>query len=253
MLPSLPALKLPFPAAIREVVLDGRKSPSERYFRQRAVNYLRRQLGCRRIRMSAHVPAPEVAISLADWRNRFADARSFDRLLSSVSKEGRYRLVIWTRDWLDGAYAALEVLNRYQRLLPIDREQSLPEVWEASEEAIDVWRWVLRLRPTASLDLQRAALVGDEAALRGAQSNDGLRLLRDAADISFFSMHSWHYLQTWGYEQTQSVVERRLSRMSDEALCHALGTRQPQAIADMFEACLEVPGEAEPGEIAGMP
>ena len=150
MLPSLPALKLPFPAAIREVVLDGRKSPSERYFRQRAVSYLRRQLGCRRIRMSPHVPAPEVAISLTDWQNRFADARSFDRLLNSVSKEGRYRLVIWTRDWLDGAYAALEVLNRYQRFLPVDREQCLPELWEASDDALDVWRWVLRLRPSAA-------------------------------------------------------------------------------------------------------
>jgi hypothetical protein len=249
MLHSLPALNLPFPAAIREVVLDGRRAASERFFRQRAVGYLRRQLGCRRIRMTAHVPAPEVVISLADWQNRFADARSFDRLLNSVSKEGRFRLVIWTRDWLDGAYAALEVLNRYQRFLPVDREQRLPELWEASDEALDVWRWLLRLRPSASLDLQRAALVGDEAAVRGAQSSDGLKLLRDAADISFFSLQSWHYLHTWGFEQTQCVVERRLSRMSDEALCHALSTRQPPAISSVIEACLELP---EPGQLAGL-
>lgn len=245
MLPSLPALKLPFPAAIREVVLEGRKTPSERFFRQRAVSYLRRQLGCRRIRMTPHVPAPEVVISLADWQNRFADARSFDRLLSNVSKEGRYRLVIWTRDWLDGAYRALEVLNRYQRFLPVDRERHLPEIWEASDGAIDIWRWLLRLKPNASLDLQRAALVGDDQALRSAQSSDGLKLLRDAADLSFFSLESWHYLHTWGFEQTQCVVERRLCRMSDEALCLALGTRQPPAISDMIEACLELPAEQE--------
>lgn len=250
MLHSLPALYLPLPAAIREVVLHGRQSASERYFRERAVSYLRRQLNCKQIGLNPRFPAPEVTISLADWKNRFADARSFDRLLSSVGKEGPFRLVIWTRDWLDGAYTALEVLNRYQRLLPLGRERQPPEVWGASEEARDVWRWVLRLKPTASLELQQAALVGDERALRGAQSNEGLSILRDAADISFFSLQSWHYLHTWGPEQTQCVVERRLSRMSDEALCHVLGTRQPPAIASMIEACLEPP--AEQGLLAGM-
>jgi hypothetical protein len=250
MLHALPSLRLPFPAAIREVVLHGRQAPSEQYFKQRAVSYLRRQLQCRWISMSPRLPAPEVTISLADWQNRFADARSFDRLLNSVGKEGRFRLVIWTRDWLDGVYTALEVLNRYQRLLPLERAQRLPEVWDASDEAIDVWRWVLRLKPSASTDLQRAALVGDDAALRSAQSSDGLKLLRDAGDISFFSLQSWQYLHTWGLEQTQCVVERRLSRMSDEALCHVLSTRQPPAISRMLETCLEVP--AEPGLLAGM-
>ena len=86
--------------------------------------------------------------------------------------------------------------------------------------------------------------------MRGAQASDGLQLLRDAADISFFSLQSWHYLHTWGFEQTQCVVERRLSRMSDEALCHALGTRQPPAISEMIEACLELPAEQQ--QLAGM-
>jgi hypothetical protein len=230
MLHALPSLRLPFPAAIREVVLHGRQTPSELYFRQRAVSYLRRQLQCKWIGQSPRLPAPEVTISLADWQNRLADVRSFDRLLNSVCKEGRFRLVIWTRDWLDGVYTALEVLNRYQRLLPLERDQRLPEVRDASDEAIDVWRWVLRLKPSAGTELQRAALVGDDAALRCAQSSDGLTLLRDASDISFFSLQSWQYLHSWGLEQTQCVVERRLSRMSDEALCHALSTRQPQAI-----------------------
>jgi hypothetical protein len=54
----------------------------------------------------------------------------------------------------------------------------------------------------------------------------------------------------WGLEQTQCVVERRLSRMSDEALSHALSTRQPPAISRMLEACLEVP--AERALLAGM-
>lgn len=250
MLHSPSSLSLPFPAAIREVVLQSRQTPSERYFRQRAVSYLRRQLSCKWIGQSPRLPAPEVVISLEDWQNRFADARSFDRLLSSVRQEGRFRLVIWTRDWLDGLYAAMEVLNRYQRLLPLDREQRLPELWDASDEALDAWRWVLRLKPSASRDLQSAALTGNEAAVRGAQCSDGLTLLRDAADISFFSLQSWQYLHTWGLEQTQCVVERRLSRMSDDARCHALSTRQPPAISRMLEACLEVPTER--GVLAGM-
>jgi hypothetical protein len=250
MLHALPSLRLPFPAAIREVVLHGRRSPSEQYFKERAVSYLRRQLQCKWISKSPRLPAPEVTISLTDWQNRFADVRSFDRLLNSVQKEGRFRLVLWTRDWLDGVYTALEVLNRYQRLLPLDREQRLPEVWDASDGAIDVWRWLLRLEPGADIDLQRAALVGDDAALRSAQSSDGLKLLRDAADISFFSLQSWDYLHTWGLEQTQCVVERRVSRMSDEALCHALSTRQPPAISRMLELCLEPPAEQE--QLAGM-
>lgn len=243
MLHSLPALHLPFPAAIREVVLHGRKAASEHYFRQRAVSYLRRNLGCRQLRLGPQLPAPEVVISLADWQHPLADARNFDRLVNAVAKEGRFRLVIWTRDWLDGAYTALEVLNRYQRFLPLEREQRLPELWNAPDDAIDVWRWVMRLRPGASREVQRAALVGDDAAVRGAQSSDGLKLLRDAADISFFSLQSWHYLHTWGLEQTQCVVERRLGRMSDEALAHALSTRQPRAISNMIEACLELPAE----------
>ena len=248
MLRALTSLR--FPATIREIVLQGRSSPSERYFRQRAASYLQHHVGCRHIRLSPQLPAPEVVISLADWQNRFADARSFDRLLKSVGKEGRFRLVIWTRDWLDGAYTALEVLNRYQRLLPLTREQRLPEVRDATDEALDVWRWVLRLKPNASLDLQCAALVGDDRALRAAQASEGLKLLRDAADISFFSLQSWNYLDAWGLEQTQCVVERRLSRMSDEALCHALGTRQPPAISEMIEACLELPAEQQ--QLAGM-
>jgi hypothetical protein len=116
----------------------------------------------------------------------------------------------------------------------------MPELREASEDAVDVWLWTLRLQPTASLDVQRAALRGEEPLRQRAQSNDGLLLLRDANDISFFSRRSWQYLRAWGPEQTQCTVERRLGRMSDAALCHVLTTRQPPEISTLIDAFFEL-------------
>jgi hypothetical protein len=204
------------------------------------MQYLRRETGCERIWLGAQVPANEACISLRDWAHPAADALNFDRLLYSVRRDGPFRLVLWTRDWLAGAQPALEILNRYQPLLAHGREGTLSELREASDDAVDVWLWVLRLQPTASMDVQRAALRGDEPSRQRAQSSDGLLLLRDATDISFFARRSWQYLRAWGLEQTQCTVERRLGRMSDAALSRVLGTRQPAEISSMVDAFFEL-------------
>ena len=235
MLRELVSLALPPAGIIQEVVLRGTQSIEQHLLRQRALQYLRRETCSERIWLGAQVPMDEACVSLRDWAHPAADALNFDRLLASVRREGPFRLVLWTRDWLAGAQPALEILNRYQPLLARGRGSAFPELRDASADAVDVWLWVLRLQPTASIDVQRAALRGDEPSRQRAQSSDGLLLLRDATDISFFSRRSWQYLRAWGLEQTQSTVERRLGRMSDAALSRVLGTRQPSEIASMID------------------
>jgi hypothetical protein len=225
---------------IREVVLRGTQTIEQHLLRQRAMQYLRRETGCERIWLGAQSLENEACVSLRDWAHPAADALNFDRLLGSVRQKGPFRLVLWSRDWLAGAQPALEILNRYQPLLAHGRGSAMPELREASEDAVDVWLWALRLQPTASLDVQRAALRGEEPLRQRAQSNDGLLLLRDANDISFFSRRSWQYLRAWGPTQTQCTVERRLGRMSDAALCHVLTTRQPPEISTLIDAFFEL-------------
>jgi len=238
MLRELVSLVPASAGTIQEVVLRGTQSIAQHHLRQRALRYLRRKTCCERIYLGPQSPAEQLGVSLRDWEH--ADALNFDRLLDSVSRKGRFRLVLWTRDWLSGVQPALEILNRYQRMLPSSRECALPELREASDDAVDVWLWALRLKPTAGSDVQRAALRGDEPSLRRAQSSGGLFLLRDATDVSFFSRRSWQYLRVWGLEQTQSTVERRLGRMSDAAVCHALATRQPPQISRMIDAFFDL-------------
>jgi hypothetical protein len=232
----LVSLAPPSTGIIQEVVLRGTQSIEQHLLRQRAMQYLRRETACERIWLGAQAPTNEACVSLRDWAHPAADALNFDRLLNSVKRQGPFRLVLWTRDWLAGAQPALEILNRYQPLLAPNRASALPELSQASDDAVDVWLWVLRLQPTASIDVQRAALRGDEPSRQRAQSCEGLLLLRDATDISFFSRRSWQYLRAWGLEQARSAVERRLGRMSDAALCRVLGTRQPPELSSMVDA-----------------
>jgi len=237
-------------SAIREVVLRGSASFSEQHQLTRSVIYLRRQLGCEQIWLRPQVSAPEVTVSLHDWSNSSAQVPSFDRLLDSVMKAGSVRLVLWTKDWLAGAHSAVEVLNRYQRFLPLLPAQLRDELPSAPAEALDVWRWVLRLRPHAGRALRLAALTQAPAALREVQSAGDSTLLRDAGDISFFAMQSWSYLRAWGEAETVETTLRRLQRMTELALCHALATRQPAVISATFERYFEGRARAQPPFVA---
>lgn len=142
------------------------------------------------------------------------------------------------------------------------------------ECSLDTWRWVLRLDPLAQPALQLAALFsasGRQGAPHFAHAlqllmfdrrqqdtltrllleqprsseHDG-RVLNDARWLSFFSVSSWHYLRERGHEATWRRVVEAVRSMSDGALCLALMTRQPPAIAEMLDQLL---GEsAEPSE-----
>lgn len=165
---------------IREVVLKGRPEPSEQRLLLYALSYLRRELAWDGIRARGLHKLPELTISLHDWEYAAVGLDGFDRLLASVQKHGDFRLVLTCSEWLPGAQRALEVLNRYQRLLPLPLDyQPMPKLAgilavqrllyrgrhsngrQPLDAAHDTWRWLLRLSSSASPGLQLAALFHD--------------------------------------------------------------------------------------------
>jgi predicted esterase len=142
-----------------------------------ALTFLQRELGCDAIRARGQVPVPELCIGLQDWAHEAADVLSFDRLFASLRSEGDVRLVLWSRDWLDSSAHALELLTRYQRLLPLSPDlETMPWLGQilaahqllhglaeqqsrgSYEHSLDTWRWLLRLDPEAEPACQLAAL-----------------------------------------------------------------------------------------------
>lgn len=124
-----------------------------------------------RIRTASKGNLPELTIALPHWQDDRANITAFDRLLDKVAGDGDFRLVLWSRDWLDGVQPAQELLNRYQRLLPLPLDYRplthLVEVLHArrlltsSLKGHDTWRWLLRLNPRPSRSLELAALFHD--------------------------------------------------------------------------------------------
>lgn len=176
---------------VREVLLRGESNRVEQRLLLYALSYLRRELAWDDIRAQAAFKLPEVTISLHDWQHAAASLDGFDRLLASVRARGDFRLVLTCSDWLGGAHAALEVLNRYQRLLPLPLDyepipklagvlavQRLlygagpPENRVLADAAQDTWRWLLRLAKNASPGLQLAALFHDVGA-EGRETPEG--------------------------------------------------------------------------------
>lgn len=156
---------------MQEVVLRCGPSRTEQRLATYAVSYLQRQLRCDGIRLQPKRAWPELSIALPNWQNQRADIAGFDRLLDKVSSDGDFRLSLWARDWLEGLQAAVELLNRYQRLLPLPIDYRplprLPEVLNArrllttSRVGHDGWRWLLRLNQQPSRALELAALFRD--------------------------------------------------------------------------------------------
>jgi hypothetical protein len=220
---------------IREVVLLGLPLAQEQGFLQEAARYLQRQFGIK-MRSRAVGELPDLRIDLATWSHPRASLEGFDRLIESVRRRGDFRLTLTARDWLSGAQSAVELLNRYQRLLPVSKLRAqafgsrfkalstLGSAGDASPEATqahDTWRWAVRL----------------SGSLAPGQLGS-TRLLQDAHDLAFFSSGSVRYLHELGVAATYGKVRRCLARMSDEAICHALTTRQPRVISQMIEETL---------------
>lgn len=231
---------------IRQVSLRGQRTLLERHRLLRAQHYLQEQLRTGVIGDDVEHDLPTVRISLHDWSHPTASPLAFDRLLRSLEREGDFALVLGCGDWLVGSQAALELLNRYQRLLPLDERAQLPHCWdtvlaafqrqaspEAYESGLDTWRWLLRVAEAPSVRLQLAALFhepGHDAPERA--------WLQAARDLSFFGLRSWQYLQERGSSAAREAALGRLSRMDSPTLCLALTTRQPAVINDAIEELL---------------
>ncbi|RYZ02348.1 MAG: hypothetical protein EOO73_32095 [Myxococcales bacterium] len=268
---------------IREVHLKSGSSPLEQRLALYASSCLQRQLRCERIRVAPKGRLPELTIALAHWQHERANVTAFDRLLDKVAADGDFRLVLWSRDWLDGVQPAQELLNRYQRFLPLPLDyRPLPRLAEvlssrrlltSSRDGVDVWRWLLRssVHPPRALEIAalfhdallpihgngarvvwssltclgfaRAELVeATELASRselGESSTPELALLRDARDLCFFSSKSWQFSREHSRAETLAAVKLRLRRMSERAVCLALGTRQPTEVSAMMEEVLD--------------
>jgi hypothetical protein len=290
--------------AIREVVLRCNGDRLEQRLLLYALSYLRRELAFDGILARATQSLPDVTIALGDWQHQEASLGGYDRLIENVRRQGDFCLVLSSRDWLEGVQSAFEVLNRFQRLLPLPAGyEPMPKLNgvlavhrllhqsqqgrapHALTTALDAWRWTLRLNARPSVALQLAALfhdatggqessVPDEAWQRDDLVLQNVRLacqaleplslpapvtlgmaellvrrdepdvkgepamLRDALDLAFFGTGSARYLAVHGTARTYSKVAHCLSRMSSEASCLALMTRQPPLISDMIEAVL---------------
>jgi hypothetical protein len=263
---------------IREVTLRGHSS-TDRHNMLRALTYLRAQSQADVFR-SCDRRLPSLRVSLHDWSNPSVSALSFDRLFRSVEREGDFRLVLVSADWLIGSQDAMELLNRYQRLLalPMDaqlpaylagvlalyREAFPPEVdrtYARHASGIDTWRWLLRLTPGASAELQLAALFHDlpvheletvleplelerrtllRAAELGAFYDHPTRgrdfaCLRRARAVSFFAHESWAYLRDHGFHATRLKIQRLMPALDSAALCAVLTTRQPDFVSEVIE------------------
>lgn len=240
---------------IRDVRLRSLPTLSQVRQRDRAAAYLQDRLPG--LPLYAGAPElPEVRIQLSDWQHERARIPNFDRLLRRLEAGGDFRLILAARDWLSGAQAAYEILNRYQRLLPgprlaADQGQfaarclalhgvlSPPSQGPTELERVgqlDCWCWLHRLEPVPPEELQLAALFGGDIYVAERE------LLRDARDLAFFNTRSWYLLEEQGYAASWTEVRRRVGRLSEAALCLALMTRQPPAISQMLEDMLDARG-----------
>jgi len=221
-------------SSIREVVLLGLPQPQERRLLRDAASYLAQQFGFKMLPRPVR-DLPDLRIDLATWSHPSASLSAFDRLIHSVQAQGDFCLTLTAHDWLAGALSAVEVLNRYQRLLPLPaprlRARALDGIGDARHvpgstpaathdpvQAEDTWRWAIRL----SCTLPPGSVAGS-------------KLLQDAHDLAFFSSGSVEYLERFGVASTYAKVQRCLSRMSPEAICQAMTTRQPPLVSRMIE------------------
>ncbi len=270
--------------------MRGRRDLLERHHLLRELAYLRLQLRSDVVRSESVVCLPSVRVSLHDWSHPAADVLSFDRLLESMQREREFCLVLWCSDWLAGAQSAIELLNRYQRWLPLPSgsvvspelaaallayHQLFPHhdasIRERHEAGLDTWRWLLRLAPAASLELQLAALFHDlalgtlapvlqplgldrrlmlrtvELALSSEEPGRDaeepgrdaeLAQLRSARALSFLSLESWTFLRRCGARAARTRAEQLLMSLDSSALCIAAMTRQPKVVSDVLDAVL---------------
>lgn len=132
------------------------------------------------IALARAAPAASIVVSEANWCDVFADPSSWDAEMQRLAQNPGWIYVKAARRGHEAAETINQVLTRYQRLAPRANELSRtdefaralgahrqlhdlskPLVRADYDHALDVWQWVLRLSPNASLPLQLAALFHD--------------------------------------------------------------------------------------------
>jgi len=220
----------------------------------------------------AHDQDRDVHLSASDWYRTDFDFRRFDEQID-VTVTDAFTLVL--RNDTDRLTFPVEVLTRCQRLVARRNARSThplfdrvlcghAHLFDASDRrsredykhSVDTWQWVLRLDPSASLELQLAALlhgvkrllsnhedahITSAAIAAGVISSAGgsdavcsrvselvrdlekrlpdpeLALLCEADALSFFSLESPGYADDFGPEETRKVVAYMWDRLGPSA------------------------------------
>jgi hypothetical protein len=124
--------------------------------------------------------APAVRIEEERWLRSDADLYAWDNAVCALHEQPGWIIVNPSDGQAVQPQTLIEIMTRYQRLLPRTNSHSLarpfvrilaahrqlhdlskPLVRADYDHALDVWQWVLRLAPDASLSLQLAALFHD--------------------------------------------------------------------------------------------
>jgi hypothetical protein len=128
---------------------------------------------------STKVSVAQLRIAAVDWLADDVDLLQIDGQVHRFEDARLPFCLVLEGDQDQAELVATQILTRYQRLLPLGEEfnqrsvldvlpahralfdTSKPLVRADYDHALDTWRWVLRLSPTASIQLQLAALFHD--------------------------------------------------------------------------------------------
>jgi hypothetical protein len=187
---------------ISRVVLRASPSATEAEELECAKALLRAELGALPLGEAGSTRASVLSFSLEGWQHPAADILSLDKLVHQFERGIDFVVELSSESWQQGGLAALALLTRYQRLLPLAppvhpipqltrvlathralHDLVKPLVRADYDHALDTWRWLLRLEPAATPALQLAALFHDVERLR---SETDQRVEQQADDYCAF-------------------------------------------------------------------
>ncbi len=154
--------------------------------------------------------------------------------------------------------------SAFQRVLRIHEglhDRSKPLVRADYNHSLDMWHWMLRLDPDVSLASQIAALLHDlerqiaRAVMSSARVHEDVQdrvlnliaghertsedaetaLLNDADALSFFSLDSGAYADSFGPREAKKKVESSWRRMSSAARAKLAGVRLRRDVREMLD------------------
>lgn len=166
--------------ALRGVGWIGSPAARSKVTDARALAPLRSEFPHIPIALTGEAPGGDIVISEAEWRDALTDPARWDEQMSGLARRPAWVYVRADVDGFDTVDTIRQIVTRYQRFAPktnalsrsagfaraLSAHRQLhdlekPLVRADHDHALDVWQWVLRLSPEASLALQLAALFHD--------------------------------------------------------------------------------------------